>query len=237
MWECESVVRRYHEPHSFMTSRTLLRTLLAGLGATLIGSGCAPDRATAPAHSAPAAAAELSEGSVGTASTSLTGTVASGTDLVTAPVVQRANPLEQDESVTQTIGPEGGTIRIPDAGLTVVFTPGAVSAPTSITATANAGTSVAYSFEPHGLQFQAAVRVTQDLLKTALWNQPSLASTIAGAYMPGGVEAITDGTAEVSEFEPTETEAAESEEDGTVLTQSTFNIRHFSGYILTGGRR
>src|SRR4051794_37268543 len=65
-------------------------------------------------------------------------------------VVQRVVPLQQDYVASTTIGAAGGTLRIPEAGLTVTFPAGAVSAPVTVRATALAGSSVAYRFEPHG---------------------------------------------------------------------------------------
>jgi len=83
-----------------------------------------------------------------------------------AVVIRRRVPLAEDEVVSQWVGRLGGIIRLPQAGLTVVVPIGAVERPTRITVTAPAGDLVGYDFQPHGLQFQRPLTITQDLLST-----------------------------------------------------------------------
>ncbi len=95
--------------------------------------------------------------------------------------VTRAVPLKQNISVSAVIGQDGGTISIPDAGLTLVVPPGAVTSSTKFTATALAGRLVAYEFEPHGTKFAVPLRFTQDLKKLSLLGVVT-APVLDGAY-------------------------------------------------------
>lgn len=216
-----------------MMPRTLFKCLTAGLAAALLGTGCATDRATAPNDPAVAATknATLDSASLYTPIVTAPGT--------TVPVVQRLQPLAADLSVSQTITSAGGILQIPSAGLAVVFAPGAVQDSLRVTATANAGSGVVYSFEPHGTVFNAPVYVVQDMGLTTMASDTTLASTIAGAYMPDGLADLNlTGSAAVSEIHRasvgTKHAAAHG---GLILDHAVFVIQHFSGYILTGGRQ
>ena len=57
--------------------------------------------------------------------------------------VTRATPLAKDISVSAVIDKKGGTLSIPEAGLTLVVPPNAVSTKTTFVATALAGKLVA----------------------------------------------------------------------------------------------
>jgi hypothetical protein len=138
-------------------------------------------------------------------------------------VVQRVVPLSRDYAASATIGTGGGTIRIPEAGLTVTFPAGAVSAPVTVRATALAGSSVAYRFEPHGLVFQKDVTVAQDLSLTGVVNQ-LLTAGLAGGYFPDE-STLTGGTVVVTETRPATVDL--------LHLRTTFTIRHFSGYAVT----
>ncbi|MFL5538407.1 MAG: hypothetical protein ACJ8J0_05415 [Longimicrobiaceae bacterium] len=138
-------------------------------------------------------------------------------------VVQRIIPLSRDYAASATIGTAGGTIRIPEAGLTVTFPAGAVSAPVTVRATALAGSSVAYRFEPHGLVFQKDVTVGQDLSLTGVVSQ-LLTVQLAGGYFPDE-STLTGGTVVVTETRPATLDL--------LRLRTTFTIRHFSGYAVT----
>lgn len=157
----------------------------------------------------------------------------------TVPVVQRITPLASDVSVTQTIGPLGGIVTIPEAGLAVYFAPGAVPQPTQITATANAGSLISYSFEPHGIRFAAPVYVVQNLLQTTVSTDVAAASSIAGGYTPNGLSDVDSATAtaSISELHSAITQTTRVKHGKVVLSGAIYTIQHFSGYILTGGRR
>jgi len=138
-------------------------------------------------------------------------------------VVQRVVPLRQNYVASATIGTAGGTIRIPEAGLTVTFPAGAVSAPVTVRATALAGSNVAYRFEPHGLVFQKEPVVAQDLSLTGVVNQ-LLTAQLAGGYF-ADESTLAGGKVVVTEERPASLDL--------LRLRMTFTIRHFSGYAAT----
>lgn len=80
--------------------------------------------------------------------------------------LQRLSPLAASITVSKTIGILGGSISIPQAGLTLVVPPLAVTRNTAFSITALAGSNVAYSFEPHGITFTVPLVATQSLVNT-----------------------------------------------------------------------
>ena len=138
-------------------------------------------------------------------------------------VVQRTLPLAQNYTATATIGTAGGTIRIPEAGLTLTFPAGAVSAPVSVRATALAGSNVAYRFEPHGLVFLKEPTVAQDLSLTGVVGQ-LLTAQLEGGYFADESQ-LGAGTVVVNETRPATLDL--------LRLRTTFTIRHFSGYAVT----
>ena len=139
--------------------------------------------------------------------------------------VTRATPLQTDISVSAVIGTAGGTISIPEAGLTLVVPPGAVTANTNFTATALAGRLVAYEFEPHGTTFAVPLQFTQDLRKVSLLG--ALTSPLMdGAYFTDeGKLNQTLGIAAVSELLPATVDLLRG--------RVGFPIKHFSGYLVS----
>ena len=137
----------------------------------------------------------------------------------------RAAPLSKDLSVSAVIGKKGGTISIPEAGLTLVVPANAVKENTTFKATALAGKLVAYEFEPHGTTFAVPLQFTQDLRKT------SLVSALVAPLMDGAYFANRDqlnqnsGRAIVSELRPVVVNLLKS--------QASFPIDHFSGYLIS----
>lgn len=131
-----------------------------------------------------------------------------------ASVAERSQPLAQDEVASQVIGPLGGVIRLPEAGLTVVFPIGAVESATEITVTAPAGNLVGYHFAPHGLEFDAPVVVMQDLTKTMVQDQTDLSAVYFDGELQSEVTALEELTLELLEL------------------LGIFEIDHFSGYVI-----
>lgn len=129
-------------------------------------------------------------------------------------VLERSSPLASDEVVTRMIGYFGGTIRLPEAGLTVTVPFGALRARTEITVTAPAGDLVGYHFEPHGLEFRRPVTVSQDMTLTDLLTVEELTAV----YFEG-------------ELEPTVT-ALEVLPLWLLRSLGVFQIDHFSGYVI-----
>lgn len=202
-----------------MIPRTLARTLTgATFALAFLSTGCGGDRLTAPASRPLVARSDAPP----TSSTT-----------VLLPVIKRTTPLAQDIVVSQTIGPAGGVIDIPAAGLHVVFPAGALSQTTTITATAYAGQYVSYGFAPHGITFSVPVIVRQALAGTS--GTVDLSSPLVGGYLLNGPSDIEeDGEAEISEVLPAATTVTSS--GGLLDPYTQFPIHHFSGYIIATGR-
>ena len=146
----------------------------------------------------------------------------------TVKVVERDQPLATAQSASAVIGPFGGRLSLPDAGLSVLVPPFALSAPTRITVTAVAGRQVAYEFEPHGIRFLVPLQVTQSLTGT---------SAMSGGLLPKPL--IAGYFANLSDLDPLAGTGLVSEILGTsvsLLTRTvTFPVWHFSGYLVATG--
>lgn len=201
--------------------KTPIRRLVALAAALVAVASCTTDQPTSPAapRTAPTAAAPSADLLGG-----VTGLVGS---LVSVDGLQRNTPLAKPITVTKTIGSAGGTLAIPEAGVTVVVPAGALAKNTVITMTARAGTLIAYDFEPHGITFARPLVFSQSLrgtnaslltapfLKLAYYKDASLL-TKTGAL----VSELLGGVVNVLEW------------------KFTGSIPHFSGYVVTcgGGR-
>ncbi len=136
----------------------------------------------------------------------------------------RTTPLSQSLSASANVGPLGGTLSIPGAGILVVVPPLALSSRQTITVTAVAGSNVAYEFAPHGIRFNLPLVVTQDLSGTQARKNGLVSplSLFAGYY--------PDSTHMTSITETLNVNL-------NLLNQvATFTVWHFSGYILASGR-
>jgi hypothetical protein len=180
------------------------------LCAALVIVGCA-DLPTAPEPEAVAPEYGLLGGLLGVVG----GVVKTLDAIVTAvlsPVLTRDVPLDRDEVVSATIGRWGGEIHLPRAGLTVVVPRGALDRATLITVRAPAGDLLGYEFQPHGLQFDRPVTLTQE---------------ISSGSAAGGLEVVYfDG-----DLQP-EVPVLEVVPVATSRTQAVFRIEHFSGYAF-----
>jgi hypothetical protein len=105
---------------------------------------------------------------------------------------------------------------------------GALSAPTTITVVAKAGSYVAYEMLPHGLQFLRPVTAVQGLQNTATYGSDD-GNAVRSAYLQEGRDGIdVDDTAS-----PSELEAATTYFDAARVAQThVWVINHFSRYIL-----
>ena len=152
--------------------------------------------------------------------------------LVTVPatvnVLTRNSPLASAVTATATIGALGGTMTLPEAGLTISIPAFALSTPTQISVTAVAGSQVAYEFEPHGLQFTAPLVVTQVLDGTSASGQALIPGHLFAGYF-ADLSALNplNGTALVNEILGTSVNLGRS--------SATFSVWHFSGYLLWTG--
>jgi hypothetical protein len=206
---------RFHLPSQTLMNR--FRTLSAAIAlaaVSIVSSSCGD--ATAPASRADAPNALLGlpsglGGGVGTVVDTTLGTL------------QFAVPLLSDISRSATIGPDGGTIEIPETGFRLDIPKNAVAAPTVITVTAVQGSAVAYEFEPQGIALNKRLIVTQSLSPTSIVSN-LVGQSFTGAYFTSRDDIHLDGTAFVHELEPTTTDL--------LSLQLRFSIGHFSGYLV-----
>jgi hypothetical protein len=129
-----------------------------------------------------------------------------------------------DLYVTKVIGPLGGTISLSSAGLTVTVPRGAVAANTTFQIHALAGTAIAYEFEPHGTKFPVPLIVRQSLQGTT--TPLAMPSFVAG-YFADKSQIVSSTLANVTEEIPV---------IGGMGFVS-FPVWHFSGYLVSSGRR
>lgn len=183
------------------------RKFLLTLGALGL-AGCSAESLTAPKYTADASAG-------------LVGDLVSG--LIKKDVLKRTKPLPRDIRVAATIGKNGGTLSIPEAGLHLTIPAGAVNANTRFTVTALKGSLVAYEFGPHGIEFNNSLTLRQDLSATE-WTLLNLRPLIGGYFAETKHLNETNGTALLSELL-----------QGVVVPiakQFSFRIDHFSGYVV-----
>jgi len=171
----------------------------------------------------PTAVPQVDSAVASTPSASLLGSL---TSLLSVNGLQRTTPLAAPITVSKVIGADGGTLSIPEAGVTVTVPRGALAQNTTITMTARAGSLVAYDFAPHGITFAKPLVFSQQLRGTnaSLLSAPFLQ---LGYYADANLLTKTGGL--VSELL-----------GGTLNTLTwtfTAPIPHFSGYIVTCGRR
>ena len=132
--------------------------------------------------------------------------------------------------VSRIIDQSGGTITIPETGLTLSFPAGAVAAPITVVVTADAQ-YVAYKMEPTGTQFLKEVTATQLLNTTTLSGSP-LRSQLYAAYIADDSVNLS-GKVPVLEIEPSTTIFSVL---SPLLPQAhVWTIRHFSRYMLASG--
>jgi ZU5 domain len=194
-----------------MTRLRSLTTLAVAAAATFIASGCANDSPAAP------------KSEVTVAQGSLTSTLGSllGTPKTITPVL-RTTPLPSDVSVAKTIGVLGGTLVIPEAGVTIVVPPLAVSKPTDFRVTARAGSALAYDFEPHGIKFAVPLVMTQSL-RGVQTDKGLLNLGLSLGYYPDPTK-------------PTSVTELLNVTIDLVNQTAISTIWHFSGYIYASGR-
>ena len=192
-----------------------MKRLTLLLAALVVGvAGCADAPTAAPAAPAAPAAAEAPR-------PALLGIVA------LTPVLQRSRALPADITVRASIGSEGGTIAIPDAGFKVVIPAGAVSAPVDFVATAVAGRAVAYRFDPHGIRFAKPLVATQELRGTE-WIGLPLLNMRAGYFGDDSQLDAQRALVQLDEVLPLTLDL--------LRLQVRFRIEHFSGYVVSTGR-
>jgi hypothetical protein len=187
----------------------------AGLTSLTLACADGPTAPTAPA-AAPAA---------WTGSTSYDGGSYGGTAVTTL----RWNSAVTQAAASAVIGAAGGSLTLP-GGATLVVPRGAVSTNTTFTITRLPGRIVAYDFQPHGRTFAYPLTVRQPGAGTnlgALWST----SGLQGAYFVDQSKLDqANGVATVSEFAPSTTVASDR-------SSVSFTVKHFSGYLMSTGRK
>lgn len=136
-------------------------------------------------------------------------------------VLRRTKPLSKSVSVTQTVGSKGGEIKLKGAGLTLEIPKRALGGNTAITITAPAGNVVAFTFSPHGLSFLTPASIVLDVKGTT-------AEGASGSDAYAGIYFVGDISGGVQPLEVLQTSF-----DGKHIV---FDIDHFSGYAVAGGR-
>lgn len=147
--------------------------------------------------------------------------IGEGTTLV------RGTPLGADVTVSRSIGPAGGELAIPEAGLRLFVPRGALSRTTTITATALKGDLVAYEFGPHGTRFALPLIVTQATAGTDADDLP--AGTVLHLGYFSGRQAL-DPVGKKARIAELISRLAFVADDAVV-----FPVWHFSGYTVLYG--
>ena len=148
------------------------------------------------------------------------------TDGTVVTALRWSSPVTE-ASAARTIGPEGGSFSIPN-GITVTVPAGAVRTSTAFSVTRLPGSIVAYEFQPHGTTFDVPVQIEHPS-RGVDFRKVDLRSVRAAYFADGSQLDHAAGTAVVTEFRPTSV----SLEKGAVR----FTVDHFSGYMVSRGRR
>jgi hypothetical protein len=137
-----------------------------------------------------------------------------------------------EQSVSALIGPEGGTLSLPGADLSISIPGGALAEPTTITVVARAGMYVAYDMYPHGLKFLRPVTAVQGLGTTAGYGTAKV-NSIRTAYLRTGNERISArGFASAAELPAATTYFYGAQ---PIAETHEWILSHFSRYILVSG--
>ncbi|MEP6834106.1 MAG: hypothetical protein ABJB74_11960 [Gemmatimonas sp.] len=197
--------------------------LIASAAMVAFASACSNDTPVAP---------EL------TAKNGLLGDVLGGVGGVVNGVVSLLIPvkaLERDRALTAPITrsftitkKDGGRLEVDEAGLRIDVPSDAISTNSlTITVTVLAGKSIAYDFQPHGTKFLKPLAFRQDLKGTS-WDHSGFKGTLNGGYFKDTKQInLLSGLALLDELFPIEVKTHEAR----------FDINHFSGYMVSGGRQ
>ncbi len=142
-------------------------------------------------------------------------------------VLRRDAPLASEVALTRVIGPEGGEIRLEEAGFALVIPPGALLKPTAITMTAPISDALAVEFAPHGLRFEVPTTLLVDPGGGAAGLE--LRNKLDGEQLDSFLGIYFEGDPNAG-IEPLET-ISTYRLDGNIA----FSVGHFSGYIVATG--
>ena len=194
----------------------------AGIAATLaittLTSACSDNSIAAPA----APELQAKNGLIG----DLLGTVVGL--LVPAKALERDRAIGAMTRTFTVTRQSGGRIEIEEAGLRIDVPSGAI-ATNSLTITVNVlpGKSVAYDFQPHGTKFLKPLAFRQDLEGTS-WDHSGFQGTLNGGYFKDARQLdLLTGLSLLDELFPIQIKTHEAR----------FDINHFSGYMVSGGRK
>lgn len=148
---------------------------------------------------------------------------------VSAVALTRSSVLAEPITVSAEIGSAGGTIELAQTGLTVVIPRNALDETLTISVTAIAGDVLAYEFGPHGTEFKRPLTLTQRLDLTT-WGSVGRPGRMEAGYFstPDAVNQ-EEGEIMVDSFLPVIVDAE--------METARFRVKHFSGYMLSTGRR
>lgn len=151
------------------------------------------------------------------------------------PVRWAPTHVNEVRSVSGTIGYSGGTLSIPGSDFTITFPYGALSSSTDITIVSDASGYVSYDMQPHGLTFGKPVIVTQRLKNTSVYGTTAAWNSF-GAYFPEDAFdlPLLDLTGTLKAVETTTTTIFAAPSGGVPAVQ-TWQLRHFSRYMLASG--
>ena len=182
-------------------------------------AACSSDSVTAPEM-----ARSNSGGLVGSTLTTLSSTA---NKLLNVTGLLRTKPLTSSIVRSGLITQGGGRIEIPELGFRLDIPAGAIPTNTmTITVTALPGSMVAYDFQPHGTRFLKPLSIRQDLQGTN-WSNSGVKGTLTGGYFKDQSQlSLFGGTAKLDETFPVTLESS----------RLSFNIVHFSGYMVATGR-
>lgn len=144
-------------------------------------------------------------------------------------VATRVAPIGDGVQASAVIGPRGGVLLLPEAGLLIVVPRGAVQTNTLFSARALPGSAIAYEFEPHGATFAQPIRVQQLFGGAHGVDVSGGVPNFEGAYFADGTQLdVAASSAQVKELLPATVDPA-----GRLVF---FYVHHFSGYLLASGR-
>lgn len=127
-----------------------------------------------------------------------------------------------------TFDKKGGSIDMPETGLRVDVPAGAIPGSTlTIVVTALPGKSIAYDFQPHGTVFLMPLTFRHDLSNTS-WDKSLIKGVVNGGYFKSTSQLnLSSGTGLLDELLGA----------NIVKKEVSFSVKHFSGYMVSGGRK
>ena len=152
-------------------------------------------------------------------------------ELVSGPVyglgLLRDVPMDSGISVTIHVGTAGGKFRVP-GGLSLEIPANLFHQDTTIVVSPVPGNVVAYEFQPHGLTFRKGLRLTQDLNRTN-WTQKDPTLFEIGYFASSNDLDAKLERALVKEFLRANIDVK--------AKKLSYDVFHFSGYMVSWGRR